>query len=199
MWRIVRWFSWVVKGTLLLIALVAMVLWPLGYSNGVVAELEKLTPHDDRVDEVGFWFGCVSGRIGTLHRRWDTPADWAETVTEDGKPLPLPPGSHWKLTFVRTRPPLFSFEDDDPSWGPFHWNSHDGANFPSLPDFHFVALPCWMLALMAGAWPLGSLTLWLRRRRQRVPGCCVKCGYDLRASPHRCPECGTMIQSAEIT
>jgi hypothetical protein len=41
--------------------------------------------------------------------------------------------------------------------------------------------------------PLGVRFVVLRhRRRQRfAANRCLSCGYDLRATPERCPECGT--------
>ncbi|HEV8604796.1 MAG TPA: hypothetical protein VGQ99_05490 [Tepidisphaeraceae bacterium] len=53
-----------------------------------------------------------------------------------------------------------------------------------------LMIPYWYLAT-----PLAIASAWwaitLRRRRIRnIPGHCAECGYDLRASDGKCPECG---------
>ena len=55
----------------------------------------------------------------------------------------------------------------------------------------FVWYPKWFPFLAA----VVSALLWRRSRRQALvsAGLCLTCGYDLRASRIRCPECGTPI------
>jgi predicted amidophosphoribosyltransferase len=44
-------------------------------------------------------------------------------------------------------------------------------------------------------WKWKAIEFYERQDRRRK-GICVECGYDLRGSPHRCPECGTKVNSA---
>ena len=54
-----------------------------------------------------------------------------------------------------------------------------------------VALPLWPFVLASG---IPAALLFARNRRNRIaPGCCKTCGYDLRASKEKCPECGEPI------
>ena len=57
-----------------------------------------------------------------------------------------------------------------------------------------ATVPYWLPALATAALPLAGAARRLGRlplRRRRGPGRCRACGYDLRATPDRCPECGT--------
>jgi hypothetical protein len=51
-------------------------------------------------------------------------------------------------------------------------------------------IPLWMPTLLFGVSPVWLLLPFHRRRKRKKLGLCLKCGYDLRASKDRCPECG---------
>lgn len=62
-----------------------------------------------------------------------------------------------------------------------------------------ICVPHWFL--MAGI-SIVTLPFVLRlrtRSSRKAEGCCIKCGYDLRSSSDRCPECGTTIQRSDAT
>jgi predicted Zn-ribbon and HTH transcriptional regulator len=62
-------------------------------------------------------------------------------------------------------------------------------------DIIRVSIPHWLAGAVAA---LASLLAYFRatRRRPAAPGhLCRSCGYDIRASNSRCPECGTAIPS----
>ncbi len=63
------------------------------------------------------------------------------------------------------------------------------------PDFSRnpfgLGIPLWIPTLLFAVWPASLLLPFHRRRKRKKLGLCVKCGYDLRGSKNRCPECGT--------
>jgi hypothetical protein len=58
-----------------------------------------------------------------------------------------------------------------------------------------VVMPVWSIVLLLSAISALYTRQWLLNRKRRRPGLCSACGYDLRATPERCPECGLVPET----
>jgi hypothetical protein len=64
--------------------------------------------------------------------------------------------------------------------------------------FRYLTVPGWFPALLLGVPPAVYLLRRRAARRRARAGQCRACGYDLRATPDQCPECGTPA-AGEVT
>jgi hypothetical protein len=114
------------------------------------------------------------------HRRWGEPGfEFRKSVRL--KPFyaaTSPSRRWWNLS-------AFSYFFERQRWGPV-----------GDSDQVWLDFPLWLLLLIFLKMPVLALRAELRRRRRYGSGCCPTCGYDLRATPERCPECGTATARA---
>ena len=79
----------------------------------------------------------------------------------------------------------------------FAWESVKTSSFEN----RYLACPYWFIMLLTAILPAARLAGGRRRRRARRlrmdTGLCQHCGYDCRATPDRCPECGRVPGGAE--
>lgn len=59
-----------------------------------------------------------------------------------------------------------------------------------------ITVPQWLFMLAGTVLPARCALALMARRRRFRRGLCRRCGYDLRASPEHCPECGSEVPEA---
>jgi hypothetical protein len=148
----------------------AGVLWVRSYSR--IDTLAGYWGRDDRVEISSQW-----GSVLLFHLSGKNIVE-SQMLRGFGS-IPVPPrewgarqvGAHWGG--------FGSYRHRNPPQSQAAWR-----------DETLLWFPDWLLMLGGAAFPLAFLNRRRRIRRRAESGSCLRCGYDLRATPERCPECG---------
>lgn len=70
-------------------------------------------------------------------------------------------------------------------------------NFPG-GEFHAFVIPIYFPFVVSLLLPLVYAARSMRRHKGSSRNRCIRCGYDLRATPERCPECGAVPEAAGV-
>ncbi len=62
----------------------------------------------------------------------------------------------------------------------------------------YCKIPFWPILVSTLLLPAVAFRRMLRERKRRRAGLCIQCGYDLRATRDRCPECGTPVPAGNV-
>jgi len=139
-----------------------------------------------------FWSRMQYGR-GRWPAAWGTPDAFWDTI-QRRKIMPYP---GWDSDYPQLP---FVFRQVGVS-GPGMWWCHffhhvtpyAGTSF--VHSARVITVPFWILLAATAAlpaWKLRAIFREYRHNRRRRGGFCGSCGYDLRATPQRCPECGAV-------
>src|SRR5688572_15626252 len=161
----------------------------VGEQEWYKATLPQRGDGDFHFVRVGFWIAEGSAgvskadivltageRANWFRRPGDPPGVWMRGANHPGTRFKVDP-----MTGLRP----FRYETDTVRHGP--------PGFPGPRTWYNARVPLWPFILLFGYLPLRRAIAWCRGRRHYAAGHCTDCGYDLRYSPQRCPECGRAV------
>ena len=160
----------------LLLFIAAAVLWVRSYR---VSDMLKWTwtRHERALLSSRGIVGCVDAWFGNP----GSPAESADFTHQTARP-PEDFGSNRNTFFGRI--------------GFAYTNSRGENDWLGIVAVRGLTVPLWSVLVATSIMPMGWCGLARgRRRRERRErhGQCVRCAYDLRATPDRCPEWGTVV------
>jgi hypothetical protein len=163
----------------LVLCVVTCVLWVQSHQRS-----ESVGWYGPRVDG-SLWVDWSVGIVRVFYRRDNHRTDWGG-VTEFEYDAATPP---------RPIPldPVFLRETLTDTWGwagLLYGTNRDGGNRGT--NGATLVVPFAWMAAATGLLPTAWLVRRARHGRRHRTGLCRSCGYDLRASPDRCPECGAL-------
>jgi hypothetical protein len=177
MTRLLRWTVYALAAASLLLCVATAAVWVRSYWVLDIVLAECSAPKAEGQDFGTPRYGVFAESHGGQFAGWFGGAGHLEPD----------PTSRWSIqhshetTGFATFPSGLKFEDS--------YVDYDGVGF----NLHFWRTPGWAFASAFAVLPLVLILRHLataRRRRRARLGCCPACGYDLRATPDRCPECG---------
>ncbi len=194
--RFVRWCIWLFAFACLLVCAVTSTVFVRSFYVGNDYLWETREASNGILYQSSLEVQIGKGGIQAFLRT-DTDSPYGVFFGDFEPPKPHPDEAR-TLTYIPTENSPF-YPEGDFGEGPGRWT---GWGFQFMRDvvertggsghaIHSVTVPLICVIAVFGL-PSAVLawSIWRRRHRYKA-GHCAACGYDLRATPHRCPECGT--------
>jgi hypothetical protein len=179
--RLGRWLFNFAAGVSMVMCVATAALW--ARSLFVTEEVVYQRTDPLRRTWLHFWVASTPGRIFITHLvyRFDADGQAEKFARNRGE------GWHHGETSDES--------DEFPFWRTLgfrvNWTSHLRQGTGTI-NAQQVSVPHWFVLLLSAIVPGLWAKSWLRQRVRLRKGLCLACGYDLRATPQRCPECGTV-------